>query len=87
MNGGALMEDDEGAAAQIEDRSFVEEVNLNKLAFLPNFQLRCFLRVRDVEGAVNPEHYVDPGVHCTGVSKSNTRFYAAVLTAESAGFS
>lgn len=34
--------DQEGAAAQIEDRFFVEEVNLNKMAFLQQFQYGIF---------------------------------------------
>jgi V-type H+-transporting ATPase subunit d len=34
--------DQEGAAAQIEDRFFVEEVNLNKMAFLQQFQYGVF---------------------------------------------
>jgi V-type H+-transporting ATPase subunit d len=34
MNGGASRRDEEGAAAQIEDKFSVEEVNLNKMAFL-----------------------------------------------------
>jgi V-type H+-transporting ATPase subunit d len=34
--------DAEGAAAQIEDKFFVEEVNLNKMAFLQQFQYGVF---------------------------------------------
>ena len=34
--------DQDGAAAQIEDRFFVEEVNLNKMAFLQQFQYGVF---------------------------------------------
>jgi V-type H+-transporting ATPase subunit d len=39
---GASQGDDEGAAAQIEDKFFVEEVNLNKMAFLQQFQYGVF---------------------------------------------
>ena len=42
VNGGASRDDDEGAAAQIEDKFFVEEVDLNKLAFLQQFQYGVF---------------------------------------------
>ncbi|KAH9997862.1 ATPase V0 complex subunit D [Russula vinacea] len=42
VNGGASRGDDEGAAAQIEDKFFVEEVNLNKMAFLQQFQYGVF---------------------------------------------
>jgi V-type H+-transporting ATPase subunit d len=43
VNGAASRGDDEeGAAAQIEDRFFVEEVNLNKMAFLQQFQYGVF---------------------------------------------
>jgi V-type H+-transporting ATPase subunit d len=41
-NGGVSRGDEEGAAAQIEDRFFVEEVNLNKMAFLQQFQYGVF---------------------------------------------
>lgn len=41
MNGGGSR-DEEGAAAQIEDKFFVEEVNLNKMAFLQQFQYGVF---------------------------------------------
>jgi len=34
--------DQEGAAAQIEDKFFVEEVNLNKMAFQQQFQYGVF---------------------------------------------
>jgi len=42
MNGVASRGDEEGAAAQIEDKFFVEEVNLNKMAFLQQFQYGVF---------------------------------------------
>jgi V-type H+-transporting ATPase subunit d len=42
VNGGASRGDEEGAAAQIEDKFFVEEVNLNKMAFLQQFQYGVF---------------------------------------------
>ena len=42
VNGSVSRDDDEGAAAQIEDKFFVEEVNLNKLAFLQQFQYGVF---------------------------------------------
>ncbi|KAH8998570.1 ATPase V0 complex subunit D [Lactarius akahatsu] len=41
-NGAGSHGDDEGAAAQIEDKFFVEEVNLNKMAFLQQFQYGVF---------------------------------------------
>ena len=42
--------------------------------------VRRILRIREVEGARDPKYYVDIGVHCTGGSKSDTRFYTVILT-------